>query len=379
MNILQLISTKGFFGAENVVVNLSRGLKDMGFNVYIGIFCDLRKASNLTIIEEIKKYNIPFLIFDCRKKFDFNNLLKLRKFIKEKNIDIVHSHNYKSNIYSFFATLFLKCKKVATCHLWAGESFKMKFYEFLDKLFLKKFDKVVGVSEKIISELIKSSIPKEKIEFVSNGIDIEKFTPEKIDKTKVTQIKKELGIKDNEKVVGTIGRLSKQKGHIYLIYAAKEIIKEFPNVKFLIVGDGELKEELLLEVKKLNLEEKIIFTGFRNDIPEILNVIDIFVLPSLNEGMPMVLLEAMAAKKPIIATNVGAIPKLIENNKTGFLIELKSEKKIYECIITLLKDSKKSLLFTQNTYGKVKNEYSLEYMTEKYLNIYKQLFINDII
>jgi len=152
----------------------------------------------------------------------------------------------------------------------------------------------------------------------------------------------------------------------------KNIKDKFKTLKLLIVGDGPLKEDLKQETQRLGISNDVIFTGYRTDIPQLLSVMDIFVLPSLTEGLPMVLLEAMASRKPIIATNVGAIPKVI-NKDNGLLVEPKDVTALQRAIEILLNDKGIKQKFASSSYETVMVKFSSEQMCSKYYELYKEV------
>ena len=373
MKALLLMSTRGLFGAENAVLELTKQLPSYGFEPLIGIL-ENSESMHVAFEEEAEKLGLSVTIFRCKGKFDIRTVFELRKYVKENKIILIHSHGYKSNFYSLLCSINTKIKRIATCHNWLGGGVKMRFYESLDKFLLKRFDKVVAVSDLLKEEIINSKISKEKVVVISNGIDIGRFGV--LASGSRLRIKQALGIKESDKVMGTISRLSIEKGHDCLLKAFAKIALKFPDVKLVIVGDGPLLSSLRLQAASLKLGDKVIFTGIRNDIPEILGMMDIFVLPSLVEGMPMVLLEAMAAQKPIVATKVGAVPKLIEHNKTGLLIEPKDPDSIYASIAVLLQDKEKAKLVSLNAFERVKNEFSSSLMAQKYSAVYKEITNN---
>ncbi len=365
MKVLHLISSYGFFGAENVMWELTNSLPSGEFQPYIGIIRD----SNNHELSFPEKNKSEIKIFSCSEKFDLKVILEIRRYIISNQIDIIHSHNYKSNFYSFLATLNTKVKRVATCHNWLGQNLKMKFYEFVDKLLLRKFVSIIAVSQSLKNELIKSGMQEGKINVVHNGIEIEKF----IISDGQQELKKSLGIQEGENVIGTIGRLSSEKGHTYLIKEFAEVASVLPKIKLLIVGDGPLRARLEELVREFQLESRVIFTGRRQDIPEILGVMDIFVLPSLIEAMPISLLEALAAKKPVIATNVGDISRVIKNGETGILIEPESINGLSHAVRQLITEPGKAMLLANNGYEVVKSEFSAQKMAQSYAAIYDNI------
>jgi len=371
MRILQLISSFGFFGAERVVLELSKESSLVGLKLYVGVFRN-RQNPHTEVADRAEGLGLKAQVFPCNGRFDLRTVLQIRKFIKGKSIDLFHCHGYKANFYALMAGLFTELPLVSTCHNWIGTGFKMKFYERLDKVILHRFDRVIAVSSEIKKKLLDSRIPKSKASVINNGIDLSRFRD-----IQNVDIKEEFKIDSRCKVVGTIGRLTKEKGHIYLLHAAKEVLRRFPNTIFLIVGDGTLKEQLKDQTKAIGLEDKVVFAGFRRDIPEILSSMDVFVLPSLIEGLPMVLLEVMAARKPVIATEVGEIPKILEQGKLGVLVQPKDVRGLAEAIISVLEaNNAKINKITQNAYNKVRRDYSSKKMAERYLEVYQEILQN---
>lgn len=357
------------------MLTLAKEQMRQGLQICIGIFHNI-KAPHLEVVEEAKKYKIPFENFSCRGRFDMKTVLAIRKFIQQKEISIVHSHNYKSNFYALVSAIGIDVKKITTCHNWTTNKLKMNLYKNLDKLFMRKFDKVIAVSDVLKDEIVRSGIPSKKVSVIYNGVDVEKLQVacRKLqDENYGKKLRKQLGIKEDEKVIGTVGRLTEEKGHVYLLRAFKEVVSELPDTKLLIVGDGPLKESLKLKVQSLKLEKNVIFTGIRKDVPALLSIMDIFVLPSLDEGLPMAILEAMAAKIPVIATKVGAIPRVIENRENGILVSACSVQELTDALQTVLRGDELAKQMSDDGYHKVAEEFSSEKMAEKYCDLYEGL------
>ena len=368
INILQLISSSGFFGAENVVLELSTELKKMGHSVTIGIFNN-HHNSNLDLLEQAMKHNLETHVFDCRQRIDLKTIRLISSYVRNNDVDIVHTHEYKSNIYAKLSALVTKKPLVSTCHNWINSNLKMHFYNSLDKRVLKHVDAVISVSQPVQKQLFTAGISRKKITLIENGINIEKFNTS-VDELK---LKRELCIDPDQTVVGTVGRLSNEKGHRFLIEAAKQIHAVNKNCVFLLIGDGVSKSQLEESARKLNLGDKVIFAGTRTDIPQLLSIMDIFVLPSLLEGQPMALFEAMAAKKPIVATKVGDVPIILREGMCGMLVPPSDADAIAEAILTLIENTDKAGLMASLAYAEVSEKYSSKQMAIKYLDVYKSL------
>jgi glycosyltransferase involved in cell wall biosynthesis len=219
-------------------------------------------------------------------------------------------------------------------------------------------------------DMLRYKIPEEKISVIDNGIVLERFA--KLVET--NKMKSELGFDRKIRIIGTIGSLGIEKGHIYLLEAAKQILDTVKDLRFLIIGDGRLRKQLEEKSEELGIKEHVIFLGQRKDIPELLMAMDMFVLPSIKEGLPMALLEAMAAKRPIIASRVGAIQRVImENKDTGILVEPKDVPGLRDAIVNLLNDPGRMNLLAREGFNRVCMDFSSDEMGKNYLRLYNEL------
>lgn len=371
MHILHLISSRGFYGAENVVLNLGKALKIDHHIPYVACLNGLGKSAP-EIYSRAQKEGMRSEIITCRHKFDFKALSTLNRLIKEERIDIIHSHGYKSNLYGLIASKLSGVPIMATLHGWTGEDKKIRLYEKLDKWIIKKIDHLVSVSPSMSKELEKIGISNGEVTFIPNAIDTDRFNSLNA-KDNVCQ---ELGIPENSVVIGTVGRLNYEKGHIYLIRAIKDICYQMPKVKLLIVGDGHLKENLKKEAQDLGIGKNVLFTGARKDIVSVYKSMDIVVLPSLTEGSPLVLLEAMSMGLPVIATRVGGIPSVVEKG-VGILVSPASDEELKKAILFLLKDSSLRNTMGERARQKIVSQYSIDTFYKKYTDLYSLIIKNN--
>ncbi|MFX0202914.1 MAG: glycosyltransferase, partial [Candidatus Hodarchaeota archaeon] len=174
LKVLQLISSSGFFGADNMLIELSKGLRHTTFSPIIGVFRNLHNP-HLEVAEEAKRYNVPVEIFPCNGRLDFKTLLSIRRFLEDQKIGIIHTHGYKSNLYALAASLGQNVSLITTCHNWLGDDPKMRFYARLDKFFLNRFGKVIAVSEGLKQEILCHNISPRKVLTIYNGVDVDRF------------------------------------------------------------------------------------------------------------------------------------------------------------------------------------------------------------
>jgi glycosyltransferase involved in cell wall biosynthesis len=333
IKVLQLRSSIGFYGAENVILELCKQLKVNNIIPYIGVIQNSNPYST-KLATIANQHSLTNIIFSSKKRYSVNLILEISEFIKKNNIDIIHSHGYKANFYAYIIRSIKRIPCVATCHPWdeTDYSLKARFYTFFDKKCLKKFDHLIPVSRNVEIEL-PNSIKKNKITLIPNGVDCDRFC-----NCSQNCLRKELNLDSATKIIGTVGRLVPEKGYIYLIKAIHNLVNYYSRIIVVIVGDGPLKNELIGMVRKYKLEKQIVFLGIRDDIPAIFDSIDIFVLSSISEGLPMVVLEAMAAGKPIVATSVGDIPTIIQHNQHGLLVHSKDSDLLYRNMRKLLEN-----------------------------------------
>lgn len=370
MKVLQLISSRGFFGAENVLIELSAQLKALGDSVTVGAFSNQHTdgAGSSELAEHARARGLKAELFKCKGRVDLKTVAAICRFVKDNGVDVIHSHGYKSNIYACLANRKVKSKLVTTCHNWINADSKMSFYTRLDKFFLRRFDAVVAVSDEVSDQLLKAGVEPGKLKVIGNGIDLEKFRKPA---SGINNVKAELGIPANAKVIGAVGRLSPEKGYFFLLEAARDILSKKEDCFFLLVGDGQQRQDLKEQAKRFGIEKRVIFAGKRKDIPEALSAMDIFVMSSLTEGQPMALLEAMAAKRPIVATSVGDMPKLLKAGAAGLIVPPSDSSSLAAGILRLLGDPAHAASLSAVASRTVAENYSSIRMAAEYRACYK--------
>lgn len=366
MNVLHLLSSTGYHGAEHMAAELIRRLASLGVTNYLAVF-DSGPRSNVEILRVAKPHVADGATLPCRGRLDVRTVRLIRRYAGTRGIDVVHSHGYKSNIYALAASLGAPWKLVSTCHNWLGESRAMRLYARLDKLVLRGFDAVAGVSEDVTRELL-AHVDGRKVRKIENGVDMLKFgTP--LDKS---QAKKQMGF-DERPLVGFVGRLSRGKGVSDLLRAVRMLLAEGLDFHTLIVGSGEREEALKAEVRDLGLGDSVTFTGNRDDTPLIYAALDVFVLPSMKEAFPLVVLEAMAAGAPIVATTVGDVPRMIEHDVSGLLTGPGDAASLGLAVRTLLLDRDKAEHLGRAAHAAAAKHYASTRMAERYLEMYRQV------
>jgi glycosyltransferase involved in cell wall biosynthesis len=367
LNILLIIETSGPGGAETVLLNIAKNLDRSQFNPTVVL---LRPG---WFWGHLLEHNIETKVIHSRRAWDVSFLIRLIKNCRQLKVDLIHSHLPGANLYSCLVGSVLRIPVIATFHnelFMPGRSERHKVLKFF--LIRNLASKAVVVADYLKSDFInKAKFPIQKLITVYNGIEV---APYRLN-FDISAKKRELGIEEDELIVGNVANLRPPKGHQYFIKAAEQICNNRNRVKFLIVGEGKgkLKAEIEEQIKKSNLKDKVILMGFREDVKELLHVMDVFVLSSISEGLPMAIVEAMAASKPVVATKVGGLPELIVPDFNGFLVSPGDPSALANKIMVLLNDKKLREQFGARSKEIVENKFSLEKMIGKYQNLYKEL------
>lgn len=332
------------------------------------------KDENINIIQ-IKglKWKLNFL-------YDPIVLIKLIKMIRKNRYDIVHTHTTKAGILGRIAARIAGVPIIV--HGLHGSTFEafdsglLNWLLFLFERLTGRFtDAYISVSGVLSEKYIERGIgKKENYHTVYSGMELETFyrVRGKIDYRKK---QRELGINSEDFVIGNVARLEKRKGHKFLIDTFEKVIEERKGrpLKLLIIGEGEERGNLENYVKEANLEKKVIFTGYREDVEELMAVMDLFVLTSLREGLPRVLVQAAAMGMPSIAFNVDGVPEIIEDNHNGFLVKAGDVKQLTKRIIQYIDHKELLVLHGKNGRELIKGKWSIEDMVEKIDKIYQDL------
>ena len=290
---------------------------------------------------------------------------KIIKLVKDRRIDIIHANGSRCMIYGGIAAKI--CRVPVVWHVRIIES-----DSWLDK-FLTFFSKRIIVISRAVKKRFSWLKNQEKIELIPNGVDLNIYRPEETGKN--VRMEYSLG---NARVVGIVGQLILKKGHKNFINASKIVSDAYQDVKFLIVGEdiirnGKYREELEGLVRSLKLDDKIIFTGYRQDIPQVISVFDIFALSSLTEPFGRVLIEAMAMSKPVVATNVGGVPEIVKDGITGILVPPNDPNSMAEAIIHLLKNKEKAYKMGLAGRKRVEEHFSIEINVRKTEELYQEI------
>lgn len=362
--ILQIIESSETGGAENVFVDLTSRLNANNYKVLIGLFEPGWLLSQL----EAKGYRPELLT--TKGSFDAALIKRLVTFIKKQKIDLVHAHLFGTSVYACIAAKIIGVPVVCTLHgtMDVGKNEKFRALKFW---IINNFaTKLVFVSESLKDYFMKMGLGRKKSAVViNNGIDVTRFHPD------ITRsIRHELGYSDEDILICAIGDIRPQKGYDILMKAAEVLHQQIPRMKFLFVGSETSFSKILKTNRdQLGLQDVVNFAGFRDDIPDILNSIDLYVLPSLSEGFSLTTIEAMAVGKPVIATRSGGPEKIITDGHDGILIDKSSSEAIVGAVQLLISNPGIASGLGQNALKNVYKKYSVNSMIKGYENLYQEI------
>lgn len=324
-----------------------------------------------SLYDELKRIGVETHIVRMNTLRNLNFLLwvktinRLVQLIKSKKIQIIHSNGSRATIFGGIAARLTKTPLI--WHVRIVNSDKL-----LDRLLARLASKIIVISKAVSRRFNWLKNKEDKIVLVYNGIDLERFKPN----VGIRKVRGE-SLSSKTPMVVTVGRLDWYKGHKYLLEAAEKIVQTLPDARFLIVGDGGYRKRLENQVKQLNLDENVIFTGNRKDIPEILAGIDLFVLSSVSEGFGRAVAEAMACAKTVVATKAGGLSEVVEDGITGRLVSPKNSTALAEAIIELLKDKKKAENMGIAGRKRVEKLFSIERNVKSIEELYEKILTRE--
>lgn len=361
MNILYLTNHLNVGGISSYLLNLTQGLKKEGHSIYIA-------SSGGELEEEFRHGGINLSNIPLKTKCEispkvFLSFLKLVPVIRQKQIDILHANTRVTSMLASLLSRFTKVPYVVTCHGF----FKPKLARNILPLWGKL---VIAISGSVQEHLVNDfGVNKNKIRLVYNGIDLDKLSV--VESSNKLERKKALGLKDGP-VVGIIARLSDVKGHKFLIEAISRVVRSINTIQLFIIGEGKEEQKLHTQVKNLGLESNVVFIRSLKGSLKALSAIDIFAMPSLQEGLGLSIMEAMGFGLPIIASDVGGIRNLIKDDYDGRLVKPQDVEGLSNAIIELLQNKDKAETLAVNARNTISSKFSLQKMILETKEVYSE-------
>jgi glycosyltransferase involved in cell wall biosynthesis len=364
INVVHLVEELTIGGLEKTLTAVVLNLNKKKYNV--SVWC-LREGGFFA--DKLVKEGIDVNILHISTSRNPLSIYKLYRLLKSHKFDIIHTHAYSAGTIGRMSA-FLAGVPVIISHNQNIYNYYNKYYHFVERLLSYITDGIICVSD-VVKKFANETqgIDTKKLVTIYNGIENVRSVSGK----ETSGLRKELGIPVNYSVIGTIAQFSEKKGLGYLIRSASILLKLRKDVNFLLVGDGTIMGELKQLCHNLKIGENVIFAGERGDIPEMLSLIDIFVLPSIREGLPLAILEAMACGKPVIATNVGGVPEVIKNGINGILVQPKDPDALHNAMKELLNDAAKRKKMGREGMDICAKSFSSKVMVDRIEELYETL------
>jgi glycosyltransferase involved in cell wall biosynthesis len=328
------------------------------------------------LITDFEEYSAQHHYISISKKPNIFSVIKLYRLIKQNDIQMVHTHGGVAGLWGRFAAFFVPgVKTVYTLHGIHYLNYKstvLRYFHILIERFWAKFtDAIICVAD---SEQRKANenrlFPPEKGVIIRYGID---FKPPAVSGTDLMNFKKSIGCDENTTLLLNVARLHRQKGQPWLLEAYRDVVREIPNTRLLIVGDGPERAAIGQQIRELKLTEQVLLLGFRQDVHDLLAFADIFVLSSLWEGLPLAIIEAMGMGKPIVSTNVDGIAEIIEDQQQGLLVAPRDSQGLAQAMLKMLQNRDLAQQLGRAAQKKVLKMYDIDTMTRNIEHLYLKL------
>lgn len=370
IRIAQVITGLVLGGGGQVVWTIARKIDRTQFEM--DVYCVIEGGDLVDDIEQMGfKVKVLERVYDHRRllPYDLMKILELARDLKKGQYDIVHTHLYQADVIGRIAGILAGVPRMVKSLHNMGE-WKTAWHLTVDRLLLTKTDKVICCSEHQKEAAIRQEgLSAKQVTTIYNGVDLKRFESFQNRLHYASSLKLDLTCR----IVGTVGRMIEAKGQKYLLQAIPLILANHPSTQFLLIGDGPLRKELEGLVKNTFYEDQVFFVGLRKDIPQLLGLMDVFVFPSLSEGFSIALLEAMAARLPVIASDIRPLSEAVVHEETGFLVEPRSPRAIACAVNKLLDNEDLRLRMGESGRERVARYFTDDIMVKKTEEIYTQL------
>ena len=361
--ILYLSTSSGPGGAERLVNKLAVGFNSESFR---SLVCLFRPG---WVQQQCESDGIPTTVIPNKGVFDVAWLWRFLALIRKEQVQLIHAHEFDAIVHGTLAAALARIPIVATIH---GKNYYwQKATRRIAYRLVSRYARMVTVSEDLKGFVMqRTGIPSQRMRVIYNGIDA---FPD-VEPNDQARLRNEIGLDSQDQIVGTVGSLYPVKGHRFLVDAMPSIVEACPRARFVLVGRGDQEVPLKEQVKKLGIERYVYFLGLRQDISRLLSIMDVFVLPSLSEGLSVATLEAMASARPVVATRVGGNPELVVDGETGMLVPSVDSHALANSIADLLLDRPRARIMGLRGRERVEKRFRMNMMVDEYRKLYEECF-----
>jgi glycosyltransferase involved in cell wall biosynthesis len=356
-------------GPDKTILNSPRFFASEGYRVMCAYMHPPDDPGYEQIKRKAESWQAPLYSIPDRGPFDWRVASSLLNLCRREGVAIWHGHDYKSNAIGLLLRPMYSMRLVTTVHGWVRHTKRTRLYYGIDRFCLPRYERVICVSEDLRERCLECGVTENRCFLVENGIDTDAYPPP----IGVTEAKLRLGLPPGRLIVGAAGRLSPEKGFDLLIRSADRLLSVGADFELVIVGEGREGARLRKLVGDLGRDDRIRLLGYRPDMPEVFRAMDIFALSSLREGLPNVLLEAMATSVPVVTTRIAGIPRLVADGKNGLIVPPGSEAALAHALGLLLADPTLRARLGQQGRLTIEGRYSFAIRIKKLREIYDDL------
>lgn len=366
MRVLHLRSSAGFFGAERVLTTLLRMLPEAGVHPVL-VSIENYLNGNRDLLDQARDQGSLAFEIPCGSRWSFGTLKSLIAIAREQRVGCIHTHDYKSHLYGLLAARTLKLPVAATLHGWINNTVNLRIYQWIEQVLLRQFGAVVTVTAAMSDRMRIRGVSQARLRTIENGVDTDIFGP-KCSGFGLAH----WGLSPDRFVFGTVARLSVEKGQIYAIEALAAVLERHPRAHLLLVGEGADRNILQARARELGIQKHVNFTGKQTEVQRVLHDIDCYLSPSLSEGMPMIILEAMASSVPVVATQVGAVGSMLAGG-AGILVPARDVAALSRAMTAILDKAIDTAAMVSLARQRCVDHYSAARQAEAYSEVYKAL------
>lgn len=356
-------------GPDKTILNNARFLGPAGYRVLCAYMHPPDDPEFDRLREKARHYQSPLISVPDRGAWDCRVVRHLLRICREEKVAIWHGHDYKSNALGVLLRRFWPMRLVTTVHGWGVQARRTTFYYWIDRLSLRFYERVVCVSEDLQRRCVECGVPADRCLLIENAIDAGEFAR----KQSAAEAKARLGIPPERLVIGAVGRLSPEKAFDLLLRAVGKLLSKGYDLALVIVGEGDERPRLEALRAELGLGDRVHLLGYRSDTADLYQAMDVYALSSLREGLPNVLLEAMATELPVAATRIAGVPRLVRDGENGLLIEPGSVEELAGALGRLVDDAELRSRLGQAGRRLIESSYSLRARMDRIRAIYDSL------
>ncbi len=364
MKILHLRASNFYGGPERQVHYHAKLCQSAECTVTVGSFTEAGRTP--PFLEVIARDGVPTKLFEVRSAYDPKTPALVKTFLKEGGFDILCTHDYRTHLVGWLATRRTGVRWIAFSRGWTRENLKVKLYHTLDKIIIRFADRIVAVSGAQKQKLQRLLISAKKISVVLNAVALDAVMPKE-----ATDLRTKFGFPSDSIIVIAGGRFSAEKGQAVLVHAAAAAVKEEPRLRFLLFGEGPDEEKIRRMTASLRLEGHLLCPGFEKNMTAAIAGADMLVNPSLSEGLPNIVLEAMALGVPVVATRVGGVPEIMRHRTNGLLVPPGDVSALKEAILELCRTPSLRQEIAEHALNYVKETLTFDAQNRKLMEIYQ--------